>query len=828
MKTLNEIQTTLQSVEFDSIGQWLCDFLRVFEIPETTIKKLVTKICERRNLVPVSLYNRAVFIFAEKEIDDLPILAQYRSSYSLVFIIRYNSFSLGTTDNKQFISIPFDNISDYSHYLLPLQTKGRIEKDVFSTLDFAPIVGELNTRLVLGGNEKDDAFNFIIDLITISFIDQALSGNVIGKYANWLKSATPSEVTNYISAIIREGNYDAFVSHSDSDLRIDNATKELIYRLLTFDVTSIDSEILGSLVYRFFDESEESTLYGNQTSRSYINRVLEPLFVLPFKEALCIEDYSKAYKILHSKYFDPTNSPGSFIVSAFQKVVELSEQYASASKTRMQAVDYENFIALVSNDISYRLTKLNFFIVYIQYQLTYFKISSEMALSIFKSIRIYKDNQLRADWNLYCPNNGNVHVIGSPTFRGNRKLPVNLKDDMRIAFGTSSLTDADYSSAWLVKGARYIAGTDSKLALVLTNSVCQGTQVETVWDPIYKCGCHIDYAYTSFKWSNPETNSIAVTVIIVGLIGIQSDTPKLLFDGTTCYKCNSIGPYLIQNSELIVRAANSPISPRPIMVKGNMAYGSAAVFFDEKIKEEEEEKDPEISKYIRKTYGAQEMMDNLPRYCLWINDDELEEAKAHLFIQRKLAEITECRNTLKDCPKKLKDKPHKFRESNVTAQGKQSLVVPSVSSENREYHPMAFLFNDSIVTNLAFAIYDCDIWILALLQSKMHNIWLRLVCGQLESRIRYSNVLAYNTFPIPELTIENKRLLTDLSLDLIRIREEFCEIPLGKLYSKMPPKLKNIHSQIDEYVDSLYSKEPFYTDYSRMTTLMSMYSFTIN
>ena len=121
-------------------------------------------------------------------------------------------------------------------------------------------------------------------------------------------------------------------------------------------------------------------------------------------------------------------------------------------------------------------------------------------------------------------------------------------------------------------------------------------------------------------------------------------------------------------------------------------------------------------------------------------------------------------------------------ETNITSHGKQSLVIPSVSSENRAYHPMGFLYSDSVVTNLSFAIYDCEIWIFALLQSKMHNIWLRLVCGQLESRIRYSNVLAYNTFPIPELSSENKQALTDLSLELIRIREEFCEIPLGKLF----------------------------------------------
>lgn len=827
MKTLNEVQSSLQAVEFDSIAQWVCELLKVFEFPDATIKKVVAKVGERKPLVPISLYNRAVFLVSNSSYDDLAVIAQYRASYPLVFILKDSDFSIGTEDGHQFMSMPYGDIARYAQYLLPLQTKGRIEKDVFYTLDFAPIVGELNTRLVMGNNEKEDTFNFIVDLITVAFVDQALSGNAIAKYANWLKSAQPAEVNNYVTSIIQEGGYSEFVSSSRHSITHDSKSRELVYRLLTFDVTGIDSEILGSLVYKLFDESEESTLYGNQTSRIYINRVLEPLFVLPFKEAIKGEDFSKANKILHSKFFDPTNSPGSFIVSAFQKIVELSAQYASTSNSMLEAVDFKNFIALVNNEISYRLTKLNFFIVYIQYQLTYFRISSELALSIFKSLRVFKGNQLRSDWNQYCLNEGNVLVIGSPTFRGNRKLPNHQKEDMKVAYGIKSLGDADYSSAWLVKGAQYISCSDSKLALVLTNSVCQGTQVEIVWTPIYNCGCHIDYAYTSFKWNNPETNSIAVTVIIIGLIGRETEAPKLLFNGSTCYKCTSIGPYLVQNSELIVKTISAPISPRPVMLKGNMAYGSA-VIFDEATKDEEERKDPEVSRFVKKVYGSKEMMDNVPRYCLWIDDRDLEEASSHSFVQRKLAEIKECRRILKDCPQKLKDKPHRFRETNITSHGKHSLVIPSVSSENRAYHPMGFLYSDSVVTNLSFAIYDCEIWIFALLQSKMHNIWLRLVCGQLESRIRYSNVLAYNTFPIPELSSGNKQALTDLSLELIRIREEFCEIPLGKLYSHMPPKLKNIHSQIDEYVDALYSKDPFFSDYSRMVTLMSMYSSSIN
>ena len=55
------------------------------------------------------------------------------------------------------------------------------------------------------------------------------------------------------------------------------------------------------------------------------------------------------------------------------------------------------------------------------------------------------------------------------------------------------------------------------------------------------------------------------------------------------------------------------------------------------------------------------------------------------------------------------------------------LVIPSVSSERREYIPIGYLGPETIISNLAFAVYDAEPWLFALLTSRMHMVWTRTV-----------------------------------------------------------------------------------------------------
>ena len=81
----------------------------------------------------------------------------------------------------------------------------------------------------------------------------------------------------------------------------------------------------------------------------------------------------------------------------------------------------------------------------------------------------------------------------------------------------------------------------------------------------------------------------------------------------------------------------------------------------------------------------------------------------------------------------------------------KQILVPRHSSENRHYVPMGYVDTDTVISDSAMAVYDAPLWLLGLLQSRMHMVWLRAIGGKLETRYRYSSELVYNTFPIENI-----------------------------------------------------------------------------
>src|SRR5699024_2940353 len=107
----------------------------------------------------------------------------------------------------------------------------------------------------------------------------------------------------------------------------------------------------------------------------------------------------------------------------------------------------------------------------------------------------------------------------------------------------------------------------------------------------------------------------------------------------------------------------------------------------------------------------------------------------------------------------LAEASHKFAEIRQTGD-ERITIIPSVSSEHREYLLVRHKPVGTIVTNLAFALYDAPLWNLALIASRLHLVWIGTVCDKMKTDFRYSNTLGWNTFPVPTLTQKNKDDLT--------------------------------------------------------------------
>lgn len=100
-------------------------------------------------------------------------------------------------------------------------------------------------------------------------------------------------------------------------------------------------------------------------------------------------------------------------------------------------------------------------------------------------------------------------------------------------------------------------------------------------------------------------------------------------------------------------------------------------------------------------------------------------------------------------------KPYKFFFSSYNAIN--SIIIPCVSSEKREYIPIRFIGSDVVITNSVNTIYDVQKWIFGLLTSKKYMVWVKTLGGRLKSDCQYLAHLCYIAFPFPEINEEKKR-----------------------------------------------------------------------
>jgi hypothetical protein len=234
--------------------------------------------------------------------------------------------------------------------------------------------------------------------------------------------------------------------------------------------------------------------------------------------------------------------------------------------------------------------------------------------------------------------------------------------------------------------------------------------------------------------------------------------------------------------------------------------------------------DVRSAQFVKRFMGSSELINDGERYCLWIAQDNLATARSIMPIVSRLDRVAAERSKSKALSTaSYAAQPHRFVQ--VSYKPTESIIVPRVSSERREYIPIGYLGPDTVISDSAFAVYDAEPWLFALLSSRTHMVWTRAVGGQLETRLRYSNTIVYNNFPLPSLSDEMKEKLTVAALRVLDVREYHCEKTLAELYDpgRMPKDLRRAHAEIDALVDSIYSRRGYETDEERLSDLFAMY-----
>ena len=380
-----------------------------------------------------------------------------------------------------------------------------------------------------------------------------------------------------------------------------------------------------------------------------------------------------------------------------------------------------------------------------------------------------------------------------------------------------------------MKAADYGLHTRAVSAFVSTNSICQGQQVPILWPLIFKSGHEITFAHTSFKWSNLASHNAGVTVAIVA-ISNQAGQVRRLFslndEGKTIVReASNINAYLVPAPDFMVSKRSTPLSHLAHMNYGNYPGDGNHLTLNGYERQQLLTRSPALHRFVRPVYGAQEFIRGLSRYCLWIDDSDLTEARADPEIARRIDEVRKTRLASRDGSlNKLAGRSHQYRDRNTAK--RHLILVPTVSSEQREFIPTDVMSSAAVTTNQAFALYDAPLWNMALIASRLHLVWVATVCGKMKTDFRYSNTLGWNTFPVPTLTEKNKADLTRCAEDILLAREAHFPATIADLYDpkKMPANLRAAHDHNDEVLERIYIGRRFRNDTERLEKLFEMYT----
>lgn len=645
--------------------------------------------------------------------------------------------------------------------------------------------------------------------------------------------------------------------------RFNRTARSYLINIGGLDWRQINPDIFGSMIQAVADDEERGALGMHYTSVPNILKVLNPLFLDDLRAKLA-EAGDNARTLLNLRrrmarirVFDPACGSGNFLVIAYKEMraIEAEINRKRGEPGRRSDLPLTNFRGIELRDFPAEIARLALIIA--EYQCDVLYRGQQVAMQDFLPLDaenwITCGNALRLDWLTICPptgtgvkhraedlfhtpldqaqidfenEGGETYVCGNPPYKGRNKKQGLEKDDTEIVFAAYKGTFAslDYVANWFVKACAFCKVTGGSAAFVATNSICQGEQVALLWPIVFNAGFRIFFAHTSFKWSNLASDKAGVTVVIVGISGGQGEA--LLFRNSEVRRVKEIGPYLVPNSSVIIEQRSQPLSEVAEMYLGNMAKDGGNLIMTTAEGRELVDKFSVPAKFLRKFFGSEELIHARPRVCLWIEEAEMHTALKNAQIADRIERVRMFRaGSSAPSTRAHAKRPHRFVQMSAMG-GATAIVVPRVSSENRPYLPVDYFQSGPIIGDKCYSIYDAALWNLALVASKMHIVWIGVVCSRLRTDFSYGNKLGWNTFPIPTLTEKNKADLTRCAEDILLSREAHFPATIADLYDPetMPADLRAAHERNDEVLERIYIGRRFRNDTERLEKLFDMYA----
>ena len=760
-----------------------------------------------------------------------------------------------------------------------------VEKRVFREQDPAniaasEIMGELHDALEVAGYGGRELERLLVRLLFCLFADDTGIFEPRDIFVTLITERTNengSDVGQWISQLFevlnepesaRQRNLDEDLStfpYINGDLFAErlrvpsfNALmREKLLQACDFNWSLISPAIFGALFQSVMNSVERRAQGAHYTTEGNILKVIRPLFLdelrAEFERIKALKrGRQAALEVFHERlaqlrFFDPACGCGNFLVIAYRELRELEFEVLCALRTDGQRVtdiahlvrvNVDQFYGIEIGEFPARIAEVA---LWMTDHIANNRVSLEFGqvfarIPLVSSPHIRHADALDTTWSEVLPADQCTYLLGNPPFIGAKMQSADQREQVRgIARLGGSGGSLDYVAAWFLKAGEYIARGATRIGFVATNSITQGEQVAQLWPLLFdRCGLEIAFGHRTFAWQSDARGMAHVHVVIIGLAArAHEPAVKRLFSYDSGQAIETphakLSAYLTDASRfadphLVVREAAQPINGAAQMVIGSKPIDSGHLIFDESRRAEFLAREPLAAPYLRPYVGAEELINGRKRWILALQDAPPQTLRQMPAVRECLERVREFRAKSTSPPTRaMATTPARFHVTVIP--DRPFLAVPEVSSERRDYVPIAYLQPPTVPSNLVRILEEAELWHFGVLTSRMNMAWLREIGGRLESRLRYSIGIVYNNFPWPTVSDTNAQRLSTLAQAVLDARAAYPDATLGDLYDRlaMPATLRAAHARLDAAVERLYRAAPFESDVARVEYLLALY-----
>jgi SAM-dependent methyltransferase len=526
------------------------------------------------------------------------------------------------------------------------------------------------------------------------------------------------------------------------------------------------------------------------------------------------------------RVLDPACGSGNFLYLAYQELKEIEKSLLDkiAARHRSETSKQQVQMGLVT-PLQFYGMDINPFAVEL----------AKVTLTIAKKVAIDKLNLTERelpldtlDQNIVCqdalftPWVKADAIIGNPPFLGGKHMRLSLGDEYieRVFKQFPDVKDVDFCSYWfrlahdnICRGERPkglastspFALTTGRVGLVGTNSISQGKSRKATLDYVTNEGGHIHEAISTQPWSGEAK-------VHVSIVNWSYEQPEQYF--LDDQKVGFINSSLTTNSD--VSKALKLQSNRNKSFQGIIPVGKG-FYIDEKQAQLWISQDSKNRNVLKQSCSADDLTDNPhgnpSRWIIDFNDMSLEDASDYKLPFEHL------KNTVKSERDNNRRKTTKF---NWWKFGEKRPAMRKTIDCLSHYfivprHSKWFIFIPAEINWLpadsTTVVTSDDYYILGILTSNIHRLWVKAQSSTLKGDTRYTNTTCFETFPFPQIVSKNiVQQIRNKTIELHEYRTQQMDKKqwgITKLYNEFfhesKSDLSQLHQQLDELVMQAYN-----------------------